>query len=92
MRRSSEVRHDMNQTRDNVPRDYLQHLRNLRAQGYADAEEQRPDRSGSLPGPAERLEYYKGWDDWHVRNVVGYKRWTPAEDISTPLGRRPSKT
>jgi hypothetical protein len=47
----------MKQTRHNVPRDYLQHLRNLRAQGYADAEEKHPDRSELLPGPAERLEY-----------------------------------
>jgi hypothetical protein len=41
-----------------VARDYLQGLRNLRAQGYADAEEQRADRSGSLPGSAERLGSY----------------------------------
>lgn len=79
-----EVQHD-------VARDYLHYLRRLREQGYNDAREGRPDRSGSLRGPAERLEYYKGWEDWHVRNVHGYKRWTPAEDVSSPLGRRPDK-
>ena len=66
-------------------------LKRLRAEGYADAANGRPDRSGSLPGPSERLEYYKGWEDWHVDNQPGYKRWTPTQDGDTPAGRRPGR-
>ena len=68
--------------------DYLQHLRELRGEGYSDAQNGRPDRSGSLPGRAERLEYHKGWEDWHAENTPGYKRWTHIEDAETTLGRK----
>jgi hypothetical protein len=47
---------------------HVNDLERLRAEGYADASSGRPDRSGALHGPMERLEYYKGWEDWQVQN------------------------
>ena len=70
---------------------YIKEMERLRAEGYADAANGRPDRSGSLSGPKERLEYYKGWEDWHVQNQPEYKRWTPSEGANNPLGRRSGK-
>ncbi len=70
---------------------HVKELKRLRAEGYSDAANGRPDRSGSLPGPNERLEYYKGWEDWHVENKPGYKRWTPTAGAENPIGRRPGR-
>ncbi len=70
---------------------HVKELKRLRAEGYSDAANGRPDQSGSLLGPNERLEYYKGWEDWHVENKPGYKRWTPTAGAENPLGRRPGR-
>lgn len=68
---------------------WLMTLRRLRAQGYDDARAGLPNGSGALPGRAERLEYCKGYEDWLEFMNGDYRRWTPAEDVDSLLGRRP---
>ena len=59
---------------------YLNWLRKLRLQGFLDAKNGWSDQAGSLPGADQRLEYYKGWEDWHENNSLEYSRWTPREE------------
>ena len=73
------------------PDERTKYLRALREEGYSDAKANRPNRSGSLPGPEERLEYCKGFEDWLVESSPAYKRWTPSEDLEHPSEQRPRK-
>lgn len=66
--------------------DWLNHLRSLRQEGYADAQAGRPMRHGCLASREERLEYCKGFEDWQEEACPSYTRWTHRESgWQTPL-------